>query len=55
VARDGIEMTAVLTELLQSEDARRQIACSGLETIRKHHTCMHRAGQLMEICGEIMQ
>jgi spore maturation protein CgeB len=55
VARNGSEMTTVLTELLQSDNARRQIASSGLETIRQHHTCMHRAGQLMEICGEIMQ
>jgi spore maturation protein CgeB len=55
VAKDGSEMEAVLTELLQSEDTRRQIASSGLETIKRHHTCMHRAGQLMEIYGETMQ
>jgi spore maturation protein CgeB len=46
-------MFAIERELLQSEDARRQLASSGLETIRRHHTCRHRAGQLMEIYGEI--
>ncbi len=53
LARNGEEMSALLRELLESEDTRRQIASSGLETIRQHHTCRHRAEQLMEICGEI--
>jgi spore maturation protein CgeB len=53
LARDGAEMSVRLGELLESESTRRQIASSGLETIRQHHTCRHRAQQLMEICGEI--
>ena len=53
LARDGEEMSALLGELLESETARQQIASSGLETIRQHHTCRHRAEQLMEIFGEI--
>jgi spore maturation protein CgeB len=53
LARTGSEMSAVLAELLRSESSRRQIALSGLETIRQHHTCRHRAEQLMEICGDI--
>jgi spore maturation protein CgeB len=53
LAENGEEMGERLNELLESEDARRQIAVSGLETIRQHHTCRHRAEQLMEICGEI--
>jgi len=53
LARNGDEMRALLVELLASDSARQQIASSGLETIRQHHTCRHRAGQLMEICGEI--
>jgi spore maturation protein CgeB len=53
LARNGEEMSACLRELLESEDTRRQIALSGLETIRQHHTCRHRAEQLMDICGEI--
>lgn len=52
-ARNGEEMRALLGELLASEATRQQIASSGLETIRQHHTCRHRAEQLMEICGEI--
>jgi len=53
LARDGAEMRALLSELLESEGLCRQIASSGLETIRRHHTCRHRAEQLMEIFGEI--
>jgi len=53
LARDSAEMSALLGELLESESMRRQIASSALETVRQHHTCRHRAGQLMEIFGEI--
>ncbi len=53
LAHNGAEMSACLGELLENESTRRQIASSGLETIRQHHTCRHRAEQLMEICGEI--
>jgi spore maturation protein CgeB len=53
VAQSGAEMIAMERELLQSEDARRELASNGLETIRQHHTCGHRAAQLMEIYGEI--
>jgi spore maturation protein CgeB len=55
LARNGEEMSVLLAELLQSERTCRQIASSGLETIRQHHTCRHRAEQLIEICGEIAQ
>jgi spore maturation protein CgeB len=53
LARDGEEMKALLGELLENESLCRQIASSGLETIRQHHTCKHRAAQLLEIFGEI--
>ncbi|MGA3126194.1 MAG: glycosyltransferase [Candidatus Korobacteraceae bacterium] len=53
LARDPAEMRVLLGELLESQSMRLQIAASGLETIRQHHTCRHRAGQLMEIFGEI--
>jgi spore maturation protein CgeB len=53
LARNGPEMTAMLGELLRDENARQQIATSGLETIQQHHTCRHRAAQLLEICGEL--
>lgn len=55
LARDGAEMSSILAELLENETARQQIASSGLETIRQHHTCKHRAEQLMDICEEIIR
>ncbi|HTK95003.1 MAG TPA: glycosyltransferase [Terriglobales bacterium] len=53
VARDGKEMTAMLSELLADDAARAQLAANGLETIRQRHTCDHRAAQLTEICEEL--
>lgn len=53
VAKSGQEMLAMERELLKNESARQSLAARGLETIRRHHTCRHRAEQLMEICGEI--
>jgi len=53
VAKSGQEMLAMERELLKNESARQSLATRGLETIRRHHTCRHRAEQLMEICGEI--
>ena len=53
VAKSGQEMLAIQRELLKNESARQSLAASGLESIRRHHTCRHRAEQLMEICGEI--
>jgi spore maturation protein CgeB len=53
LASNGGEMLALQKELLESESARRELASSGLQTIRQHHTCRHRAGQLMDIYGEI--
>lgn len=51
--KDGVQMTAVLKDLLADEKSRAQLAANGLETIRKRHTCAHRAEQLMEICSEL--
>lgn len=53
IVQNGTEMAAKIKELLKDDRARRQIALSGLETIRTRHTCRHRAEQLMEICGEL--
>jgi spore maturation protein CgeB len=53
VVNSGCEMTEKLRELLHDRSAREQISASGLETIRKHHTCAHRAQQLTEICEEL--
>jgi spore maturation protein CgeB len=46
-------MIAELRNLLRDDRARQQLATSGLETIRAHHTCAHRAQQLLEICHQL--
>jgi spore maturation protein CgeB len=53
VAGDGGEMQAILVQLLADDNARRQLAASGLESIRQHHTCSHRAAELTRIYGEL--
>jgi spore maturation protein CgeB len=50
---DSQSMIAELARLLRDDKARRQLAASGLETIRARHTCAHRAEQLVEICREM--
>jgi spore maturation protein CgeB len=50
---DSQAMIAELANLLRDDHARRQIAASGLETIRARHTCAHRAQQLLEICHQL--
>ncbi len=50
---DGAAMTAEIEHLLKDDAARAQMAACGLETIRKRHTCTHRAQQLTEICEEL--
>ena len=51
---NGKAMQAELDSLLKDDAARNQIAANGLETIRKRHTCDHRAQQLTEICEELV-
>lgn len=51
---NGKAMQAELDHLLSDEQARKQIAANGLDTIRKRHTCDHRAQQLTEICEELL-
>ncbi len=50
---DGRAMEAEIRHLLADEAARQQIANSAVETIRRSHTCAHRAVQLLEICEEL--
>jgi spore maturation protein CgeB len=54
VARDGREMTSIISELLADRAAREQMSRIGLECIRQGHTCRHRAQQLTEICEEVL-
>jgi len=53
VASDRHAMTDEIEHLLRDDDARGQLAASGLDTIRKRHTCAHRAAQLTEIIEEL--
>jgi spore maturation protein CgeB len=50
---NGEAMKAEIEHLLKDDKAREQMAASGMETIRKRHTCDHRAQQLVEICKEL--
>jgi spore maturation protein CgeB len=50
---DSQGMIAELTHLLHDDRARQQLAANGLESVRKRHTCAHRAEQLAEICHEL--
>ena len=49
MVRDGAEMSRTLRELKNDATLRRSLARSGLETIRKRHTCAHRVDQLLSI------
>jgi spore maturation protein CgeB len=52
MARDGQEMTSHLQAVLGSAGLADSLAASGLETIRRRHTCTHRAHQLLGIVEE---
>jgi spore maturation protein CgeB len=54
VVKNGEQMKAELTFLLRDENARRQLADQGIQTVRQRHTCAHRARQLISICEEIV-
>jgi spore maturation protein CgeB len=54
IVADGDAMDAEISRLLRDDAARKQLAASGLETIRNRHTCTHRAEQLTEICEEVL-
>lgn len=45
----GAQMQAEIAHLLKDERARRQIGANGLETVRRRHTCRHRAEQLTDL------
>jgi spore maturation protein CgeB len=49
VARNGEEMTQHLRTLLHDPEFALELAQRGLETVREHHTCAHRADELLAI------
>jgi spore maturation protein CgeB len=51
--RDGHAMSAEIGHLLRDDEARRQLAQNGRETILARHTCAHRAANLLQICAEL--
>ena len=50
-ARDRAEMTKHLESLLGDPGRGRELAASGLATIRARHTCAHRVDELLAISG----
>jgi spore maturation protein CgeB len=53
VAESPEEMRRTIARLAEDDDARARLAANGLETIRSHHTCDHRAQELIEIYSEL--
>jgi len=53
VAHTGEEMKRHLSELLQNEDTRKEIAQHGRQTILTRHTCAHRVDELLNIYAEL--
>jgi spore maturation protein CgeB len=51
VAESGERMTARLRDVLQDPEMAGELARSGLETIRRRHTCGHRVDELLAICA----
>jgi spore maturation protein CgeB len=52
---DGAAMKREISRLLRDPVARRQIAESGLQTVRERHTCAHRAKELTQILDEVVR
>lgn len=47
------EMRRTISRVCQDEEMRGRLIENGLETIRKHHTCQHRANELLRIVDQI--
>lgn len=50
VARDGTAMAELLRVVLNDRDIAASLARSGLDSIRRRHTCAHRVDELLEVC-----
>ncbi|MBP2314962.1 CgeB family protein [Azospirillum soli] len=50
VARDGTAMAELLRVVLNDRDIAASLARSGLDTIRRRHTCAHRVEELLDVC-----
>lgn len=49
IVHDGAEMSACLADLAADPSLRADLVAHGLETIRQHHTCAHRVGELLAL------
>jgi spore maturation protein CgeB len=52
---DENDILAEVDWLLRDDRARMQIAANGLETVRRRHTCSHRAQQFTAICEDLAE
>jgi spore maturation protein CgeB len=55
IARDGDEMTGHLRMLLSDTKLAREMAASGLATLRARHTCAHRVDELFALANVAAQ
>lgn len=55
VARDGGEMKKHISDLLNDDAMREELAARGLAAIRERHTCGHRTDELLAICEEVSE
>ena len=53
VAQNGAEMTAHLRALAAEPELRASLAAHGLATVRRRHTCAHRARELLDIAAAL--
>ena len=53
LARDSNDMKEKMKLLINDRYAAMEIALTGLETVLKRHTCVHRVDELLRICGEL--
>jgi len=53
VAKNGAEMTELLSRLLADQAKRQRLAEHGLKTIRARHTCAHRVDELLDIFSQL--
>ncbi|HKT74269.1 MAG TPA: glycosyltransferase [Steroidobacteraceae bacterium] len=53
VATDGKQMQRHITALLADPEHARSIAAHGHRTVIRHHTCAHRARELLAICEKL--
>ena len=51
--RDPAEMTRMMRDVMRDAALRASLAAHGLATIRAHHTCDHRADELLKVAAHL--